>query len=194
MCDSNEPDEALGKALLAIARNAIEDRLGMEAAPRLAPVDPGVARRLLEVGAVFVTLTRSGELRGCIGSVIARRPLGEDCADNAVASALRDSRFEPVNRREWPAVRVEISLLGPLTELRFDSEEEAVSRLIPSVDGVVLETEDHRGIFLPQVWEKLPDPHEFLRALKRKAGCPGNAWGPNVRLNRFRVMKWKESS
>lgn len=164
----------------------------MAAASRLPPNDPGVARRLLEDGAVFVTLTMGGELRGCIGSVIARRPLGEDCADNAVGCAFRDSRFEPMSRSDWRSVRVEVSLLGPLTAVPFDSEEEAVSRLTPFADGVVLEAGDRRGIFLPQVWEKLPEPRAFLRALKRKAGYPENAWGPDVRLKRFHVAKWKE--
>jgi hypothetical protein len=178
--------EDLGRALLARARNAIATELGEAAAPE--PADP----RLADAGATFVTLTQRGDLRGCIGSLEAWRPLDEDVRSNARAAAFRDPRFSPLRRDELARTRVEVSLLSPSTPLAFADEEDAVRQLRPGIDGVILEWHGRRGTFLPQVWESLPDRHLFLAHLKHKAGLPSDFWAPDVTISCYQVQKWKE--
>nr|NLI50333.1 AmmeMemoRadiSam system protein A [Propionibacterium sp.] len=176
-----------GAVLVPLARFAIEDRLGLTRG-RAAPT----ASWLGEPGATFVTLTKHGELRGCIGSLEAWRGVGEDVASNARAAAFRDPRFPPVRADEVADLRVEVSLLSPATPLTFVDEADAVAQLRPGVDGVILSAAGRRGTFLPQVWEQLPEPGLFLAHLKRKAGLPASYWGPDVRLERYTVTKWTE--
>jgi AmmeMemoRadiSam system protein B/AmmeMemoRadiSam system protein A len=184
---ADQPEEGeRGKTLLEIARSEIAAGLGHEATR---PTDAGW---LLEPGASFVTLTRRGELRGCVGSLEAHRPLGTDVRENALAAAFRDPRFMPLSRAEFDDVRVEVSLLSPTETLAVASEADALAVLRPNVDGVVFEYGHHRSTFLPQVWEQLPDPAEFLAYLKRKAGLPMDFWAEQVRLSRYTVTKWKE--
>ncbi|WP_076465421.1 AmmeMemoRadiSam system protein A [Actinomyces mediterranea] len=176
-------DPQLGAALLSIARAAIEEAVGapgMSAGSAAgledAPVDFNAP------GASFVTLTKAGHLRGCIGSLEAYRPLIEDVSANAVAAATRDPRFLPVVPGELADLRIEISVLSPQRPLGARSREEALGILRPGVDGVVLEDGCHRATFLPQVWEGLPDPNDFLAHLARKAGLAPGHWGPGTRL------------
>ena len=179
----------LGNTLLTLARNAIAARFGNPRAP--------VAVDLPELhknGATFVTLTRRGELRGCIGSLEAWRPLLQDIQENARAAAFRDPRFEPLNEDELPATRVEISLLTPAQPMSFRDEADALAQLRPNIDGVIFTAGRHRSTFLPQVWEQLPEPAVFMAQLKQKAGLPANYWGPDVRLERYTVHKWKEAA
>lgn len=175
-----------GPTLLAIARRAIAETLG-EPAPAFDD-----AAWLDEPGATFVTLMQRGELRGCIGSLAAERPLREDLASNARAAAFRDPRFAPLTRREFTGITVEVSLLSPLEALSFESETHLLSLLRPGVDGVLLEHRWQRGTFLPQVWEQLPEPKSFLEHLKRKAGLPAGFWAHDIRISRYTVSKWSE--
>jgi uncharacterized protein len=179
-------NDPLGTALLIRARNAIAEELGLPGEP-----EPD-ADALKEQGAVFVTLTRKGELRGCIGSLEAWRPLDADVRSNARAAAFSDPRFPPLSVEELPTTRVEVSLLTPATPIHFSSEEDAISQLRPGLDGVILECGSHRGTFLPQVWDDLPERRLFLNHLKRKAGLPPNDWMPGIKLSRYEVRKWKE--
>ena len=128
-----------------------------------------------------MTLRREGELRGCIGTVDAWRPLGEDVRANAVAAAFHDPRFPPLARDEFDDTSIEVSLLGPHEPVPASDEAQALATLRPGVDGVLLECGRRRATFLPQVWEQLPEPREFLRALKRKAGLAGDFWSDEVR-------------
>lgn len=185
----------LGKTLLLLARHAIAERLGVAPAPDM-PGQPDLSSHpeLARPGAVFVTLTRQGDLRGCIGSLEARRPLAEDVAANARAAAFGDPRFAPLTADELAEIRIEVSLLTPAQALSFSSEADAIAQLRPRVDGVILEVGRQRGTFLPQVWESLPDTRQFLRELKRKAGLPADFWSNEVKLSRYQVQKWKEST
>lgn len=180
------PDEALGAALLIRARNAIAGKFGI--APQPEPDHPALARP----GATFVTLTQRGELRGCIGSLEARRPLDLDVRENAQAAAFRDPRFPPLGRDELERTRVEVSLLTPAVPLEFADEADAIRRLRPGIDGMIFECHGRRGTFLPQVWESLPEPHRFFAHLKQKAGFAPDFWAPDVKLYRYEVQKWKE--
>lgn len=183
----------LGKILLLLARHAIADSLGVAPAPdRTGPPDLSSHPELARPGAVFVTLTRHGELRGCIGSLEARRPLAEDVVANARAAAFSDPRFAPLTADEFAGIRIEVSLLTPAQALSVSSEADAIAQLRPQVDGVILEVGGQRGTFLPQVWESLPDARQFLRELKRKAGLPADFWSNDVKLSRYQVEKWKE--
>jgi len=176
-----------GRLLLRLARHAIERALGVDEAVQVE------AAWLAEPGATFVTLRQNGRLRGCIGSLEARRPLIQDVAFNAVAAALRDPRFDPLTAAELPDTEVEVSLLSPMEPISFGDEEDAIRQLRPGADGVVLECRGRRGTFLPQVWDDLPDPRRFLRQLKRKTGLAEDFWSQEVRLHRYTVAKWKES-
>jgi AmmeMemoRadiSam system protein A len=175
-----------GDILLAVARTAIALRLGERGIGHDTP------DWLQEQGASFVTLTQQGELRGCIGSLEPHRSLGEDVRANAVAAALHDPRFTPLTLQELSRTRIEVSLLSGATDMRFESEQHALAQLRPGVDGVVLQYGRARGTFLPQVWESLPQPAEFLAQLKRKAGLPADFWHEDICLSRYSVTKWKE--
>jgi hypothetical protein len=179
--------DELGLALLHIARGAIAERLGLPAQP--APDLP----ELEQPAATFVTLTSEGALRGCIGSLEPRLPLREDVRNNALAAAFRDPRFPPLGLEEFGAARVEVSLLGALEPIAVIDETDALRRLRPGIDGVVLTCGGHRATFLPQVWESLPDPRHFLAQLKRKAGLAAGFWNEDLRLARYQVTKWKET-
>jgi AmmeMemoRadiSam system protein B/AmmeMemoRadiSam system protein A len=177
-------DEA-GGSLLQIARGAIEGRL-------LGPARSVEAPWLAQAGASFVTLTRDGALRGCIGSLQAARPLGVDVAENALGAAFRDPRFSPVDAAEWPRCRVEVSLLSAPKALRFADEADLLGQISAGEDGLVLEADGRRATFLPQVWESLPDKLQFLRELARKAGLPADVRLGRCKVSRYRVAKWKE--
>ncbi len=179
--------DPLGSALLVTARNAIGERFGLvrqvvDALPELA-----------EPGASFVTLTQDGALRGCIGSLEAQRPLATDVAENAFAAAFRDPRFAPLSERELAHTRVEVSLLTPAEPFPVLSEADALTRLRPGIDGLIFSYGRRRATFLPQVWESLADPRQFLVQLKLKAGLPGDFWHDQVVLARYGVRKWKET-
>jgi AmmeMemoRadiSam system protein A len=176
----------LGEALLRLARDAIGRQFGMAV-----PAAP-VLKALDEPGATFVTLTQGGQLRGCIGTLEAYRPLLRDVRENAVAAAFRDPRFTPLRADELPRTRVEVSLLAAAEPIYFRDERDALEQLVPGVDGVILMHDSHRATFLPQVWESLPEPEQFMAQLKRKAGLPPDFWNEQLTLARYRVAKWKE--
>jgi AmmeMemoRadiSam system protein A len=179
-------DHEQGTVLPALARAAIASEFGQRF-----PADEQAAW-LRERGACFVTLTQRGELRGCIGTLEAHRPLLQDVRANAVAAAFRDPRFAPLGARELEQTEVEVSLLSPMQALAFASQADALAQLRPGVDGVVFEYGARRSTFLPQVWEQLPDVDDFMVYLKRKAGLPTDFWHADVRLQRYTVTKWKE--
>ena len=117
----------------------------------------------------------------------ATRALGEDVRANACAAAFHDARFEPLTAAEWPGLQVEVTLLEPATPLHAGSEAEALAALRPGIDGVILEWRGRRATFLPQVWDELSAPGDFIDALKRKAGLAADFWAPDLRLYRYRA-------
>ena len=179
--------EPLGLALLTIARNAIGKHFGEE--PCAVLPHPELSRP----GATFVTLTLNAQLRGCIGSLKAYRPLDTDVAENAFAAAFLDPRFTPLANDEWPLTCIEVSLLEPSQPINFFDEADAIACLCPGVDGLVLTHGDRRATFLPQVWDTLPDPRKFVQQLKLKAGLPIDFWDEKISLARYGVKKWKET-
>ncbi len=180
-------EQTRGKVLIDIARGAIAGALG-EASP------PVPQHEWLNAwGATFVTLTQGGDLRGCIGSLQAHRPLGEDVHHNALAAAFQDPRFMPLARYELETTECEVSLLSPAEAMEFCGEQDVLAQLRPGVDGVILECGRYRSTFLPQVWEQLPQPRQFMAHLKRKAGLPEGYWTDDMKLSRYTVCKWRES-
>lgn len=149
---------------------------------------------LQEKGACFVTLTNNGILRGCMGHTDAQYPLAEDVAQNATA-ASRDFRFSPVIEEELADIRLEVTILSPLVELRYDNFEDLMQRLRPGIDGVMLTWQMKRGLLLPQVWRRLPKPAGFLDAIAVKAGLPTRALRalpPTVVVQTFQVQHFAE--
>lgn len=182
--------EAIGRgpALLAHARHAIESLFRSHDGQPLPD-----APFLDEPGATFVTLRLDGALRGCIGTLEPERTLRDDVAHNARAAALHDPRFEPLREAELVGLSIEVSLLSAPEPLTFAGEADLQRQLGARRDGVVLEYGRHRATFLPQVWEQLPDPDDFLRQLKAKAGLPPDFWSAQLRVSSYAVEKWSEA-
>jgi AmmeMemoRadiSam system protein B/AmmeMemoRadiSam system protein A len=179
-------DDALGAAVLAVARNAIAERLGQPAIH-----EPGHPA-LDEPGASFVTLhDRAGDLRGCIGRITPERALRDDLRANALAAAFGDGRFDPITASDWPGAHLEVSLLGPLQPVPAQTLTHAHALLRPQLDGLVVAWGGHQATFLPQVWEQLRTPQDFCDALWRKAGLRPGFWHPELTLQRFGVHSFE---
>lgn len=169
--------------LLEVARASIRHGLRHRRALDANPNDYPETLRLHR--ATFVTLEIDGQLRGCIGALLAHQPLVQDVAVHAYAAAFEDPRFPELTSEEFGQLDVHISVLSPPEPLQFDSEEDLLARLRPGVDGLILHFRHHRATFLPAVWESLPDPYVFLAQLKRKAGLPLDFWSPELRAERY---------
>lgn len=162
------------KTLLRLAREAMESGVRGQKYP---PLDQALLTpSLREEGSSFVTLTVRGQLRGCIGSLEPYQPLAEDVREHAVAAALQDPRFPPVQEAELNGITIEISRLTRPVPLEYSDAEDLLTKLRPQVDGVILRDGLHRATFLPQVWEKICDPVEFLDNLCYKMGTNPDLW------------------
>jgi AmmeMemoRadiSam system protein A len=160
--------------LLRIARETIESNLQKKAEAGLEL--SSLPLELKAEGACFVTLTRAGELRGCIGSLEARQPLAMDVQEHAVDAAFHDFRFPPLTESELPGLHIELSVLSAPEPLLYQNAEDLPGLLRPGVDGVILSRGMRRATFLPQVWEKVPEPATFLDMLCEKMGLDYDLW------------------
>ncbi len=160
--------------LLNLARQALTSALCAELPPAVEL--QSLPEKLRQPGATFVTLTHRGELRGCIGSLEAAQPLVFDVIEHAIAAALQDYRFMPVSAAELPDLEIEISRLTPAKQLEYENPEDLLEKLRESREGVVVRDGLRRATFLPQVWEKIPDPAEFMDHLCYKMGAPVDLW------------------
>jgi len=188
---SPEYPETIRQAMLTLGRESIEH--GIETGAPLLRSDPSRESALAETRTTFVTLRQAGELRGCMGSLEATSTLAESVARNAFQSAFEDPRFPPLPSRALVTLDIEISVLSELESMTIDSEADLLLELQPLVDGLVLEAGPYRSTFLPKVWEQLPEPREFLFALKRKAGLPGEYWSRDIRVYRYHTETFAES-
>ena len=184
-----------GRRLLQIARASLSAALGAGAnSPGPQAADEPWLR---EWRSSFVTLMQGDELRGCVGTLDAERPLAEDIAANACAAAFQDTRFKPLTLEEFARTDIEVSLLSTPKRLRFADHAELIARLRPGIDGVILEYGDEKegkhATYLPQVWEGLPDPERFIASLKQKAGIPQESSTQLCRVKRYTVLKWREA-
>ena len=173
-----------GEALLRLASASI--RYGLDHGKPLPTRSSAYPKDLSVPGAAFVTLEKAGNLRGCIGSPMAWRSLLEDVADNAFKAAFGDPRFPNLQAQEiGPDLTISVSVLTPPVPLPFTDRADLLKKLRPGVDGLILQDQGRRGLFLPQVWDSLPTPEEFLAHLVQKAGLPAGYWSPTVTLQRF---------
>jgi AmmeMemoRadiSam system protein A len=179
--------------LLDLARRTLHDVVLRGCLPRAEAetMPPGLRR---ERGS-FVTLTRHGTLRGCIGNVLPDGPLWRSVMANARAAATRDPRFSPVAAAELEGLQIEVSVLGETQSLSFRSPAELLSQLRPAVDGVVLRlASGSMATFLPQVWERLPDRERFLDTLAGKAGgAPGDWRQPGTTVLIYQVASFGDA-
>jgi uncharacterized protein len=176
--------------LLAIARQAIDE--GLIELRRLRMPAMELPEPLTQPRGSFVTLRIGKQLRGCCGNLSASHSVSEDVWRNAWASAFADPRFSPLEQDEWPDVHLHISVLSPLEPVAVNSEQELLDILRPSVDGLVLERDQSRATFLPDVWEQISDPVDFVRHLKQKAGWPANSWSPLIKVQRYTTESFGE--
>jgi AmmeMemoRadiSam system protein A len=179
-------------ALLRLARQAVELAAAGKPGPALRLED--LADALRAPHATFVTLTSRGDLRGCIGALQASLPLAEDVVVHARAAATEDFRFYPVRPEETPSIEIEISILSDPAPLEYGDADDLIARLRPGIDGVILSSGPHRATFLPQVWEKVPQPHQFLDLLCEKAGLPRRAWRTgHLDVSTYQVESFQET-
>lgn len=182
------------RLLLGLARDTLARITAGEEPP---DVDlDAVSPTLVADRACFVTLRQreSGALRGCTGTLVARRPLAEEVVAMTVQTALHDPRFAPVQAHEVPYLHLEISVLTPSQALEFTDPESLLRKLRPGVDGVTLRLERHRATFLPQVWQSYPDPRLFLTLLAQKMGAGPDAWrDPAIQVETYQTILIEES-
>ncbi len=177
--------------LLTEARKALETIVKGE---RLEPlILNDYSDTLKEQGASFVTLTINGQLRGCIGALEPYQPLIEDVREHAIAAATQDYRFSPVNPKEISMIEIEISRLTKPQPVVYDHPLDIISKIRPGLDGVVLKDGIRRATFLPQVWEKIKEPDEFLNHLCLKMGLPANTWrNKKIEVFTYQVEEFHE--
>jgi len=160
---------AYAEPLLAAAEAAVDHGLAHGMPPHVnAAAYPAPLR---EPRGVFVTLLDpAGELRGCLGQIEGDDPLVAAVSECAWGAAFRDPRFAPLTAAERAGLRCRLSVLTPPEPIDFASEADLVEGLEPGLDGILIDTDDHRGTLLPAVWHQLPEPAAFWQAVKRKAG------------------------
>lgn len=171
------------KQLLTLARQSIQYGLqnGRPCSPHKKEFDP----QLQKNAASFVTLNKNNQLRGCIGTLEARQPLIDDIAQNAFSAAFRDPRFPSLTSNEFDLLDIHISVLSPPEPMNIHSETDLLARVTPGKDGLIFESDNHRGTFLPSVWTQLPVAVDFIRQLKIKAGLAPEGWPQDMQVSRY---------
>jgi AmmeMemoRadiSam system protein A len=174
--------EAEKKLMLKLAHNAIAHGLENH---QMMPVPSISSDNLQKSKPCFITLYLNGQLRGCIGSLKAHRPLIEDIIHHAHAAAFGDPRFFPLTKEEFENIKIHVALLSERETIQFDSEADLIRKLRPHIDGLILTENGKTGTFLPAVWESLPDPKQFLNQLKVKAGLKEDYWSNTIKVERY---------
>ncbi len=141
-----------------------------------------------EYGACFVTLKINGQLRGCIGSIVAHRTLIEDIISNSYNAAFSDPRFKPLEQEEFEHIKIAVSLLSTPTKMDFKNEDDFMSQIVQAVDGIIIRDGNHQAVYLPSVWEDLPDKYEFISSLKMKAGLPPDYFSETFEAYKYHVI------
>jgi uncharacterized protein len=181
-------EDRYGQILLRLARNTLEQKL-TKGAELPAPGEPALSVK----AATFVTLKIAGRLRGCIGNLEPIGPLWQGIRDNAINAAFHDHRFSPLTPEELPEVHLDISILSQPVPLEYADASELLDKLRPGIDGVILRDGRHTATFLPQVWQQLPVPEQFLGHLCLKAGLPQEYWRQaRLAINTYQVQSFAE--
>ena len=160
--------------LLKLSRDTLESYIKSGKVPEIE--ESKLTERLKEKKGVFVTLKERGELRGCIGYIMPKKPLYQAVIDNTINAAVHDPRFYPVRKDELADIKIEISVLTVPKKLEYKDYNELLNKLVPMRDGVILKRGFNEATYLPQVWEQIPDKIEFLSRLCIKAGMESNCW------------------
>lgn len=176
-----------GQALLRLSQQALH--LAVQQGRLVKPRHDGLNAKLLEARAVFVTYEKQFQLRGCIGSLQAHRPLVDDICANSIAAALKDPRFPPIAEHELKDIQISLSLLGKPEPMAFNDQADLLRQIQPFKDGLILEDAGKRATYLPQVWEQIPTAEAFLASLKQKAGLPADHWSDQIKIMRYRATK-----
>jgi len=188
-CTDVNPEEA--RLLLDIARRSIEAGLDGATAPNLD--SDGLQGMLATRRDSFVTLTRNGELRGCMGVIESPRPLAQNTADCAYSAAFRDRRFTPLKPAEAAQICIEVSVLSEMEPMVVSDRQDLLRQLQPGIDGLLMEDGRYRSLFLPQVWEKLGSAEKFLEGLLEKAGLRVDYWSSSIHFSRFHITSFSEA-
>jgi len=180
-----------GSQILSAARKSLELAVqGKKYRPSRKEYDD----HLFDRGAVFVTLSKNGDLRGCIGSLYPHQAIVADVADNAYNAALNDNRFSAINQDELKDIKISVSLLTGYERIDYKDEQHLLSQLRPEIDGIVIRDGNRQGLFLPSVWKQIPDRKDFLNNLKLKAGMSPSFWSNDIKVYRFRTVEIKEDA
>jgi AmmeMemoRadiSam system protein A len=191
MADTEALTQGEGRCLLSVARGTIEQRLFERKGQDLP--DSEMSPIFTEKRGTFVTLTKDGSLRGCIGHITPQESVLEGIRANAINAAFRDPRFRPLSKKEWPKIKIEISILTDPRPLEYTDSNDLLGKLRPGVDGVIIKKGYHQATFLPQVWEQLPNQSEFLTHLCVKAGMDGDAWKKEtLQVSTYQVQAFEE--
>ena len=183
--------EEEGRRLLAVARETIERALF--GAGKNDALDQALPAKFHERRGTFVTLTKDGNLRGCIGHIVPQENLIEGIRVNAINAAFRDPRFRPVSEDEWDRIKIEVSILTDPKPVAYKNSKDLLDKLRPGIDGVILKKGYHQATFLPQVWEQLKRKEDFLTHLCLKAGLEGKAWkGLDLEVSTYQVQAFEE--
>ena len=145
-----------------------------------------------EFGACFVTIEKNGQLRGCIGSMVAYRPLITDLVEHAKDAAFKDMRFSPVTEDELPELKFAVSILTEPERVVFETEEQMMNNIVPYDDGIIIRDGDYQAVYLPSVWEEISDKREFMRSLKVKAGLAPDYFSNTFEVYKFHTIYIKE--
>ncbi len=195
--ETDELTESQGKILLTLARQTIDEKAGQEVSGR----EKNMIEKALKNKAfqqekgTFVTLTKRGRLRGCIGNINPRGSIAEGVRRNAVQAAFSDPRFPPLQPEELEDIEIEVSILTEPRQFDYQDESDLLDKLRPNVDGVIIRSGMTSATFLPQVWEKLPEPKEFLGNLCLKAGLPSDYWQTGkLKVQTYQVQDFSEES
>ncbi len=179
------------KLLLNYTRRAIEGVF--EGITQIEVDENALSEKTKEKGATFVTLTIDGKLRGCIGKLVAVNPMYKDIVENAVSAAFGDYRFSHLSKDELKKVNIEISILSKAEELKYKDGKDLLKKLEDEKPGVIIEKGQNTATFLPQVWEDLTVPEDFLSNLCVKAGLSSEEWkNGDLKVRRYKVEKFKE--
>ena len=192
---TRELTEAQGDVLVQLARQALMQKLGKSVpAAEAESVQTALSDRCYHSHCgTFVTLKINGRLRGCIGNLTASEPLSEGVRRNAVNAAFQDPRFAPLTEAELEKVDIEVSILTEPQPLAYNDGADLLSKLRVNIDGVIIRKGQAGATFLPQVWEQLPEPQDFLSHLCQKAGLASNAWRDgNLEVQTYQVQYFEE--
>jgi len=186
-----------GAVLVKLARQTLARQFGREIEPKQAqPLEPLLEDHALQAHCgTFVTLKIDNQLRGCIGSLSASEPLVTGVRDNAINAAFHDPRFSPLSQKELDQVHIEVSVLTEPVDLNYRDADDLLAKLRPGIDGVILKKGYASATFLPQVWDQLPRPEQFLTHLCMKAGLSGGQWRKgDLKIKIYQVQYFEEDA